>query len=89
MDTLHKDNFFSTSQVAEILGVTRITVFRWIKEGTLKAEKIGRNYVISHEELNKHLDSKPLSDEEKTRVTKLVHKTIEDYGETIRMLGRE
>lgn len=88
MDTLHK-NFLSTSQVAELLGVSRVTIFRWIKEGTMKAEKVGRNYVIAHDEFMKHLGKQPLNDVQKGEIKNLVDKAMIDYGETIRMLGRE
>jgi excisionase family DNA binding protein len=89
MESLHGQNFFSTSEVATILNVTRITIFRRIKDGSLKATKIGRNYAISHEELMKHLEERPLSELDKEEIKKLVDKTIADYGDTIRMLGRE
>jgi len=89
MKSLHGQNFFSTAEVANILDVTRVTVFRWIKDGSMKATKVGRGYIVPHEELVKRLDSRPLTGEEKQEITKLVDKTIQDYGETIRMLGRE
>ncbi len=89
MESLHGQNYFSTSEVAKILDVTRVTVFRWIKDGSIKAHKIGRNYVIPHEEVIKHLDTRPLTEIDKQEIKALVDKTIKDYGETIRMLGRE
>ena len=89
MESLHGKNFFSTAEVAKILNVTRVTVFRWIKDGSIKANKIGRNYVIPHEEIIKHLDARPLTEGDKEEIKSLVERTIKDYGETIRMLGRE
>jgi excisionase family DNA binding protein len=88
MDRLHQ-KLFTTSQVANVLGVSRITIFRWIKDGTIAALRIGRNYFISEEELQKHIAARPLSDTDKSSIQKLVDKVIIDYGETIRMLGRE
>ena len=89
MESLHGQNYFSTSEAAIILNVTRITIFRWIKDGSILANKIGRNYVIPHEEIIKHLDNRPLSIEDKEEIKGLVDRMIKDYGETIRMLGRE
>lgn len=89
MESLHGKSLFSTSEVAKILSVTRVTVFRWIKDGSIRANKIGRNYVISHEEVIKRLDVRPLTEKDKEEIKGLVEKTIKDYGETIRMLGRE
>lgn len=89
MNKLHEQNLYTTSQVAEILGVTRVTIFRWIKEGIIKATKVGHNYLISQEELHNHIERRPLNNEDKNNIEKLVNKVITDYGETIRMLGRE
>lgn len=50
MESLHGQNYFSTSEVAKILNVTRVIVFRWIKDGSIKAIKIGLNYAIPHDE---------------------------------------
>ncbi len=89
MESLHGKNYFSTSEIANILNVTRVTVFRWIKDGIITADKIGRNYAISHKELMKHVETRPINEEDKIEVKHLVEKVIKDYGETIRMLGRE
>ncbi len=43
MDT--KD-FYTTAELAKILGISRVAVFKKIKNGTLLARKIGRNFVI-------------------------------------------
>lgn len=46
-----KDNYFTVSQASEYLGVTRQTISRWIEEGSIAAEKVGREKLISKEEL--------------------------------------
>ena len=89
MDTLHSNNPLSTAQVADLLNVSRITIFRRIKDGSLKAHKVGRNYVISQEEFLKHFGKHPLDDAQKGEIRKMVTKVVSDYGETIRMLGGE
>lgn len=53
----------STSQVAEILGISRIAVHKRIKAGKLKATKVGRNYVINDSDLP--MTEKPLTNEQK------------------------
>jgi len=40
------DNYYTLSQVADELGVTRQTVSRWIKSKKMPAEKIGREILI-------------------------------------------
>ena len=41
-----KDKYFSVSQAAKELGVTRQTVHRWIADGKVPAEKIGRETLV-------------------------------------------
>ena len=45
------DRFLSTSELADILGISRIAVFKKIKSGQIKAQKVGRNYVIDRKDL--------------------------------------
>lgn len=43
----------STKQAAEILGVSSVRVFQLIQEGVLPATKIGRDWFIKEEDLEK------------------------------------
>lgn len=81
-------NFFSTTEVAEILGISRIAVFRKIKSGKIKAEKAGRGFVISREELDNFLGS-VLSKESKQIIDEAVKKAVREYHETLKLLGQE
>ncbi len=78
----------STSQVAEILGVSRVTIFNKIKTGKIRAVKIGRNFVIEKKELLKALGTL-LSEEKKKEIEQVVRKGIKEYGETLKLLGKE
>jgi excisionase family DNA binding protein len=53
-----QDNYYTVVQAAEELNVTRQTVYRWIKNGALKAEKIGRETLIEKAEVFHYKDSK-------------------------------
>lgn len=44
------NNLLTTDQVATIHGVTRGSVIKWIADGYLKAEKVGRDYLIKKED---------------------------------------
>jgi len=47
---IDEDTLYSMQDVAEMLGVTRFTVMRWNKKGSLKFKKIfGRNYISGKE----------------------------------------
>lgn len=47
-----KDKYFTISEAAKELGITRQTVSRWIKDGKLRAETIGREKLIEKEQLS-------------------------------------
>lgn len=45
------DRFYTCEEIAEIYGVKIATVWAWIREGKLKAMKLGKTYRISKEVL--------------------------------------
>ena len=48
---------YTTEEVAEILHVTKRTVYNYIKAGTLKAVKIGKYWRISAENLEEFIST--------------------------------
>ncbi|MCX6753885.1 MAG: helix-turn-helix domain-containing protein [Candidatus Nomurabacteria bacterium] len=82
--------FFSTIEVAKLLHISRIAVFNKIKQGILKEEKLGRNYIIPREEIEHLLDHKKnISEKDKKEVKLAVERAVREYGQAIRMLGKE
>ena len=55
MVSMTAKRYISTAEAAKILGVSTVAVFKKIKNGEIKAEKIGRNYIIPKEEVLKTL----------------------------------
>jgi excisionase family DNA binding protein len=53
-----KDHYYTVAQAAEELNVTRQTIYRWIKNGILKAETIGRETLIEKAEIFRYRDKK-------------------------------
>ncbi|RLI84868.1 MAG: IS607 family transposase [Archaeoglobales archaeon] len=49
---------YRTGKVAEIFGVNRVTVIRWIKQGKIKAVRVGREYRIPEDEVKRMLKDK-------------------------------
>ena len=82
------NNLLSTAEVAKILRVSRIAVFKKIKSGEIKAEKIGRNYVISKEEVQKALGH-VIGDKSKKEIDEIIKRGIKEYGEVFKKLGKE
>lgn len=50
--------FYNTNEVGEILGLTSKTVTRYIQSGKIKAQKIGRKWVIRDADLKEFLNLK-------------------------------
>ncbi len=80
--------FLSTTELAEMLGVSRTTIFKKIKLGEIKAQKSGRNFVISRKDLPAVLGT-VVSEEQKKNINQAVKKAVKQYGETFRLLGQE
>ena len=75
----------SVQEVADILGISRIAVFNKIKKGEIPAQKVGKAYVISRDELT-FIKDKEVSEGQKSVIEKAVNKTVSDYGETSKLL---
>lgn len=81
-------DFFSTSELAEALGVSRVAVFKKIRSGAVHAEKIGRNYIIPRTEFAAALGAF-VTDRKKKEIDASVARTVREYGEALRRLGEE
>lgn len=80
--------FLSTSETAKILGISRVAVFKKIKRGEIKAQKIGRNFIIDQKDLSEAFKN-ILNESKKREIEKSVSKTVREYGETLKLLGKE
>ena len=81
-------NYYTVKELADIMGFSRITIFNRIKAGKIKAEKIGRNYIIYKNDL-KGMFGNDLDKADKIIIDSGVKKVLSEYGDTIRMLGKE
>lgn len=81
-------DFLSTTEVAKLLGISRIAVFKKIKSGQIKARKQGRNFVIALKDLPGAFRAfvGPVQEKE---IKDAINKAIRQYGEVFRLLGRE
>jgi len=48
---MESKEFYTTKELANLLGISRIAVFNRIKKGTIRAQKMGRNFVIFKKDL--------------------------------------
>lgn len=84
---MEKDKYIPISQLAKILGISRIAVYKKIKKGQIEAIRIGRNFAIPEKYVEDIL-GKTLSEKDKREIDKAVKKTVKEYGEVLRLLGR-
>lgn len=80
--------YLSIPELAKLLGISRIAVFQKVKKGQIKAVKIGRNYAIAKKYLDQITGNDPGS-EEKATIEKAVKKTVREYGDVLKRLGKE
>ena len=83
-----KNDYITIPELAKILGLSRIAVFKKVKKGVIKAVKIGRNYAIPRAYVDSILGN-TLGDSSKKEIDAAVRKTVKEYGRTLKLLGRE
>lgn len=80
--------YYSTMEAANILRVSRKTVFQWARDGKIEAIKVGKNYIIPRSAILEKL-GKTLDADKKADIEKAINKALKDYEKTFRMLGKE
>ncbi|HEX2026047.1 MAG TPA: helix-turn-helix domain-containing protein [Actinomycetota bacterium] len=50
--------FITVNEVAQLLRVSKMTVYRLIRQGDLPAVRIGRGYRLREEDVHRYLDSR-------------------------------
>jgi len=53
-----EEQYYSIEEVAKMLKVAYLTVYRWIQSGKLKSNKAGKQYRITKSELEKFIKAK-------------------------------
>lgn len=83
-----KNKHISTTEVAKMLGISRVAVFYKIKKGDIPAVKVGRNYVIHPADLLRSSGSE-LTAKDRRCIAHAVKRTVGQYRKTLELLGRE
>ncbi len=68
---MERNKYITIPELAEILGLSRIAVFKKVKKVEIKAIKIGRNYAIPKKFIA-NIMGKTLNNEEKREIEKAV-----------------
>ena len=85
---MKKSGYVTIPQLAKILGVSRISVYKRVKKGQIKAVRIGRSFAIPEKQVLSIL-GRALGQEDRKQIDAAIKKTIKEYGEVLKLLGRE
>jgi excisionase family DNA binding protein len=85
---IQNEEYITIPQLAEILGVSRITIYNRVKNGEIEAIRIGRIYAIPKKSLSEIL-GETLNAKTKKLIDKAVRKTVREYGDVLIKLGNE
>jgi len=85
---MERNEFLTIPQLARLLGLSRIAVYNRVKSGEIKAIRIGRTYAINTEDIADIL-GKTLTKKGKEEIDRAIKKTVDEYGEVLRLLGQE
>ena len=53
-----EEKYYTIEEIAKMLKVAYLTVYRWIQDGKLVAYKAGKQYRIKESDLNKFVEKK-------------------------------
>ena len=85
---MKNNEYITIPELAELLGMSRIAVYKKVKKGEIEAIRIGRNYAIPIKSVVNIL-GRDLTDKDKKEIDKAIKKTLDEYGEVLKHLGSE
>jgi excisionase family DNA binding protein len=81
------EKYITIPELAKLLGVSRIAIYKRVKKGQIPATKIGRTYVITDQTIAEIL-GKELTSSGKERIDAAVRRTVREYGEVLKQLAK-
>ncbi len=81
-------DYITITELARMLGISRTAVYNRVKKGQIPAIRAGRTYIITDRTVREILGSE-VSAKGKKLIDAAVHKTVREYGEVLKQLGRE
>lgn len=85
---MEEKEYYSLPELAKILGISRIAVYKKVTKGQIPALKIGKNYAVPKKYIEKIL-GKELDEEDKAEIKTAVKRVVSEYGDVLKKLGKE
>ena len=82
------EKYITIPELAKLLGVSRIAIYNRVKKGQIPATKVGKTYVITDQTIGNILGKK-VTKKGKRKIDAAVRKTVREYGEVLKQLGKE
>lgn len=82
------EKYITIPELAKLLGVSRIAIYKRVKKGQIPATKIGRTYVITDQTIANILGKKVIK-KGKKQIDAAVRKIVLEYGEVLKQLNKE
>lgn len=82
------EKYITIPELAKLLGVSRIAIYKRVKKGQIPATKIGRTYVITDQTIA-HILGKEVTSRGKERIDAAVRRTVREYGAVLKQLANE
>jgi len=80
--------YFTVAELAKILGITRAGVHKKIKAGKISTIRIGRTHAIPATSFPEIIGTE-LGEERQQEIAAVVKRVVKEYGETLKLLGKE
>ena len=90
--------FYTITELATLMGISRIAVFNQVKLGKIYAIRVGNSYVIPSEEAEKaitlrktaqKLGRESLSVQQRRKIDAGVDKAVDQYSDVLERLGKD
>ena len=89
---MSESTHLSIPELAKMLGISRIALYKKVKKGQVKAVKIGRNYAIERKYITQNIIDllKDTAEEPslETEVTDVIDQAYKQYKDTFHKLGK-
>jgi excisionase family DNA binding protein len=82
------EKYITIPELAKLLGVSRIAIYKRVKKGEIPATKIGRTYVITDQTIAEIL-GKEVTSRGKEKIDAAVRRTVREYGSVLKQLAQE